>query len=193
MLYPEIISDYRKDFQITDDRIGVGTPLERFHHNIMAIQLLHKLENEHRLADTNEQRILSDYVGWGGLAQFFEENNPHYDELRAVLSVDEYASARESTLTAFYTPPVVIKAIYNAMNNMGFKAGNVLEPSCGIGNFMGLVPDSMSAAKFYGVELDSVSGRIAQQLYQRNSIAVQGFEKTNLPDSFFDAAIGNGG
>ena len=191
VLYPEIESNYRTNFRIEDDNIGVGTPLERFHHNIMAIQLLHKLENEHRLADTNEQRILSDYVGWGGLAQFFEENNPHYDELRAVLSEDEYASARESTLTAFYTPPVVIKAIYNAMNNMGFKAGNVLEPSCGIGNFMGLVPDSMSAAKFYGVELDSISGRIAQQLYQRNSIAVQGFEKTNLPDSFFDAAIGN--
>ena len=157
----------------------------------MAIQLLHKLEDEHRLADTNEQRILSDYVGWGGLADFFNEDNNHYNELRAVLNDDELASARESTLTAFYTPPVVIKSIYNALESMGFKNGNILEPSCGIGNFMGLIPDSMSESKIYGVELDSISGRIAQQLYQNNSIAVQGFEKTDLPDSFFDAAAGN--
>ena len=191
ILYPEIKSDYRTNFKIEDDDIGVGTPLERFHHNIMAIQLLHKLEGEHRLADTNEQRILSDYVGWGGLSEFFEETNPHYNELRAVLNDEELASARESTLTAFYTPPVVIKSIYQALENMGFKNGNILEPSCGIGNFMGLVPDGMSESRIYGVELDSVSGRIAQQLYQRNNIAVQGFESTDLPDSFFDAAVGN--
>ncbi len=191
VLYPEIKSDYRANFKIENDDVGVGTPLERFHHNIMAIRLLHRLEDEHRLADTNEQRILSDYVGWGGLSEFFEETNPHYNELRAVLNDEEFASARESTLTAFYTPPVVIKAIYQTLENMGFKNGNILEPSCGIGNFMGLIPDSMSESKIYGVELDSISGRIAQQLYQRNNIAVQGFESTELPDSFFDAAVGN--
>lgn len=191
VLFPEIKSDYRTNFTIDSDNIGVGTPLERFHHNIQAIQLLNKLEEEHRLADTNEQRILSDYVGWGGLSEFFEETNPHYNELRAVLNDDEYASARESSLTAFYTPPVVIKAMYQALENMNFKTGNILEPSCGIGNFMGLIPASMSDAKMYGIELDSISGRIAQQLYQKNSIAVQGFEETKLPDSFFDCAIGN--
>ena len=191
ILYPEIKSDYRTNFRIEDDDIGVGTPLERFRHNIMAIQLLHKLEDEHRLADTNEQRILADYVGWGGLADFFKEDHPHYNELRAVLSDEELDSARASTLTAFYTPPVVIRSIYQALENMGFKNGNILEPSCGIGNFMGLIPDGMSESKIYGVELDSISGRIAQQLYQRNNIAVQGFENTDLPDSFFDASIGN--
>ena len=191
ILYPEIKSDYRSNFRIENDDIGVGTPLERFHHNIMAIQLLHKLEDEHRLADTNEQRILADYVGWGGLSDFFKENNYHYNEIRAVLNDEELASARESTLTAFYTPPVVIKAIYSALENMNFKNGNILEPSCGIGNFMGLIPDSMKDSKMYGVELDSITGRIAKQLYQKNSIAVQGYETTDLPDSFFDAALGN--
>ena len=191
VLLPEITSEYRTNFRIENDDIGVGTPLERFHHNIMAIQLLKKLETEHRLADTTEQRILSDYVGWGGLSEYFREDNPHYYELRSVLTEDEYASARESSLTAFYTPPVVIKAMYQALENMNFRNGNILEPSCGIGNFMGLLPDSMSASQFYGVELDPISGRIAQQLYQKNSIAVQGFESTNIPDSFFDAAIGN--
>ena len=191
MLYPEIKSDYRRDFQITDDRIGVGTPLERFHHNIMAIQLLKKLESEHRLADSNEQRILADYVGWGGLADFFDESNPHYPELRVVLTDEELSSARESTLTAFYTPPVVIRAMYQAMENLGFQNGNVLEPSCGIGHFLGMKPESMADARIFGVELDSISGRIAQQLYQKSSIAVQGFEKTELPDSFVDVAIGN--
>ena len=191
ILYPEIKSDYRTNYHIEDDDIGVGTPLDRFYHNVHAIQLLKKLESEHRLAQPYEQNGLANYVGWGGLPQFFEETNPHYAELKELLTEDEYASARESTLTAFYTPPVVIKAMYKALENMNFKTGNVLEPSCGIGNFMGLVPDSMSDAKFYGVELDSISGRIAQQLYQKNSIAVQGFENTNLPDSFFDAAIGN--
>jgi len=191
VLLPEINTDYRTNFRIERDDIGVGTPLERFNHNRMAIQLLKKLEDEHRLADTNEQRILADYVGWGGLSDYFKEDNPHYQELKELLTEDEYASARESTLTAFYTPPVVIKAVYSALENMHFRTGNVLEPSCGIGNFMGLVPESMASAKFYGVELDSISGRIAQQLYQNSSIAVQGFEDTNLPDSFFDAAVGN--
>ena len=191
VLHPEINTEYRTNFQIESDDIGVGTPLERFYHNIRAIQLLNKLDAENRLATPTEQRVLADYVGWGGLSEFFKEDNPHYAELKAVLSDEEYASARESTLTAFYTPPVVIKAVYSALENMHFQNGNVLEPSCGIGNFMGLVPESMKGTKFYGVELDSVSGRIAQQLYQKNSIAVQGFESTNLPDSFFDAAIGN--
>ena len=191
VLLPEINTDYRTNFRIERDDIGVGTPLERFHHNRMAIQLLKKLEDEHRLADTNEQRILADYVGWGGLSDYFKEDNPHYQELKELLTEDEYASVRESTLTAFYTPPVVIKAVYSALENMHFRTGNVLEPSCGIGNFMRLVPESMASAKFYGVELDSISGRIAQQLYQNSSIAVQGFEDTNLPDSFFDAAVGN--
>ena len=191
VLLPEINTEYRTNFRIERDDIGVGTPLERFYHNRMAIQLLKKLEDEHRLADTNEQRILADYVGWGGLSDYFKEDNPHYQELKELLTEDEYASARESTLTAFYTPPVVIKAVYSALENMHFRTGNVLEPSCGIGNFMGLVPESMASAKFYGVELDSISGRIAQQLYQNSSIAVQGFEDTNLPDSFFDAAVGN--
>lgn len=191
VLLPEINTEYRTNFRIERDDIGVGTPLERFHHNRMAIQLLKKLEDEHRLADTNEQRILADYVGWGGLSDYFKEDNPHYQELKELLTEEEYASARESTLTAFYTPPVVIKVVYSALENMHFRTGNVLEPSCGIGNFMGLVPESMASAKFYGVELDSISGRIAQQLYQNSSIAVQGFEDTNLPDSFFDAAVGN--
>ena len=191
VLLPEINTEYRTNFRIERDDIGVGTPLERFNHNRIAIQLLKKLEDEHRLADTNEQRILADYVGWGGLSDYFKEDNPHYQELKELLTEDEYASARESTLTAFYTPPVVIKAVYSALENMHFRTGNVLEPSCGIGNFMGLVPESMASAKFYGVELDSISGRIAQQLYQNSSIAVQGFEDTNLPDSFFDAAVGN--
>ena len=191
VLHPEINTEYRTNFQIESDDIGMGTPLERFYHNIRAIQLLNKLDAESRLATPTEQRVLADYVGWGGLSEFFKEDNPHYAELKDVLSDEEYASARESTLTAFYTPPVVIKAVYSALENMHFQTGNVLEPSCGIGNFMGLVPESMNDAKFYGVELDNISGRIAQQLYQKNSIAVQGFESTNLPDSFFDAAIGN--
>mgnify|MGYP001027412482 FL=1 len=191
VLYPEIHSDYRTNFKIDRDDIGAGTPLERFYHNKSAIQLLKKLESEHRLAQPYEQNVLSEYVGWGGLSDFFKEDNPHYLELKELLTEDEYESARESTLTAFYTPPVVIKAVYQTLENMNFKTGNVLEPSCGIGNFMGLVPDSMNTARFYGVELDSISGRIARQLYQNSSIAVQGFEETNLPDSFFDAAVGN--
>jgi hypothetical protein len=143
----------------------------------MAIQLLHKLEEERRLATPTEQSILVDYVGWGGLADFFDERNSRYEELKALLTEDEYASARESTLTAFYTPPVVIRAMYQALDNLGFKTGNLLEPSCGIGNFIGMKPEKFAGSKIYGVELDSISGRIAQQLYQNASVAVQASRK----------------
>ena len=190
-LHPEIPADDRRNYHIRTNDLGAGVPIERFYHNVHAIELLHKLESENRLATPNEQDILSQYVGWGGLPQFFEESNAHYGELKALLTEDEYAAARESTLTAFYTPPVVIRAMYKGLSNLGFHTGNILEPSCGVGNFMGLLPENMGNSKMYGVELDSVSGRIAQQLYQKNSIAVQGFEKTDLPDSFFDVAIGN--
>jgi N12 class adenine-specific DNA methylase len=191
VLYPDIQSNYRTDYRIENDELGVGTPLHRYERNIMAIQLLHKLEEERRLATPTEQSILVDYVGWGGLADFFDERNSRYEELKALLTEDEYASARESTLTAFYTPPVVIRAMYQALDNLGFKTGNLLEPSCGIGNFIGMKPEKFAGSKIYGVELDSISGRIAQQLYQNASVAVQGFEKAELPDSFFDVAIGN--
>lgn len=191
MLYPEIPAERRLDFRIENDDIGVGTPLDRFYHNIRAIQLLKKLESEHRLANSIEQGVLSEYVGWGGLADYFNEDNLHYPELRAVLTDEELSSARESTLTAFYTPPVVIRAMYQALENLGFQNGNLLEPSCGIGHFMGMKPESMADSRIFGVELDGISGRIAQQLYQTSSIAVQGFERTELPDSFFDVAIGN--
>ena len=191
LLYPEIPSMRRFDFHIENDDLGVGAPLDRFYRNIRAIQLLKKLEDEHRLALPTEQGFLAEYGGWGGLPQFFEEGNAHYGELKAVLTDEEYASARESSLTAFYTPPVVIRAMYQALENMGFKRGNLLEPSCGVGNFLGMKPESLSDSRIYGIELDSISGRIAQQLYQTSSIAVQGFEKTELPDSFFDVAIGN--
>ena len=190
-LHPEIPADDRRNYHIRTNDLGAGVPIERFYHNVHAIELLHKLESENRLATPNEQDILSQYVGWGGLPQFFEESNAHYAELKALLTEDEYAAARESTLTAFYTPPVVIRAMYKGLFNLGFQTGNILEPSCGVGNFMGLLPENMGNSKMYGVELDSISGRIAQQLYQKNSIAVQGFEKTDLPDSFFDVAIGN--
>ena len=189
--HPEIEPERRLDYRITNDRIGEGTPLERFYHNRTAIQLLRKLESEDRLANSYEQAVLADYVGWGGLAEFFEESHPHHGELLEVLSGPELDSARESTLTAFYTPPVIIRAMYRVLENMGFQSGNILEPSCGIGNFMGMKPDSLGDSKFYGVELDNISGRIARQLYQNASIAIQGFEKTDLPDSFFDVAIGN--
>ena len=190
-LHPEIPADDRRNYHIRTNDLGAGVPIERFYHNVHAIELLHTLESENRLATPNEQDILSQYVGWGGLPQFFEESNAHYGELKALLTEDEYAAARESTLTAFYTPPVVIRAMYKGLSNLGFQVGNILEPSCGVGNFMGLLPENMGNSKMYGVELDSISGRIAQQLYQKNSIAVQGLEKTDLPDSFFDVAIGN--
>jgi N12 class adenine-specific DNA methylase/adenine-specific DNA methylase len=180
-----------RNYRITDDHIGEGTPLERFQHNLDAIRTLKTVETENRTATAEEQAVLAQYVGWGGLASFFEEKNPRYDELKDLLTDTEYAAARESTLTAFYTPPVVIRSIYAALGQMGFTQGNILEPSCGIGNFLGMLPENMSGSKLYGVELDDLSGRIARQLYQRSSIAVQGFEKTAFPDNFFDVAIGN--
>ena len=191
LLFPEIPMEERHDYIIRDDALGAGTPSERYANNVAAIRLLKTLENEQRLASPEEQEILARYVGWGGLAEVFEEANSHYAELRALLTEEEYASARESTLTAFYTPPVVIRAMYNALENMGLRSGNLLEPSCGIGHFMGMKPETLSDCRIYGVELDTVSGQIARQLYQRSSTAVQGFEKTELPDSFFDVAIGN--
>ena len=183
--------DKRHNFKIEDEGIGVGTPSERYQHNVDAIRLLKEIESENRIATPEEQKILSQYVGWGGLAECFDEKSTHYAELKSLLTEEEYTAARESTLTAFFTPPVVIDAIYQALKSWGFKRGNILEPSCGVGNFMGRLPDSMSESKFYGVELDSISGRIARQLYQKASITVDGFEKTQFPDSFFDVAIGN--
>ena len=191
IIHPQIPTGQRHNFRIMDDDLGVGTPGQRYANNIAAIRLLKRLEAESRLATPEEQEVLSKYVGWGGLSACFEEKHSKYQELNTLLTEEEYAAARESSLTAFYTPPVVIRAMFKAMENMGFKRGNVLEPSCGVGNFLGMLPDSMQESQLYGVELDSISGRIAQQLYQKSSIAVQGFEKTELPDSFFDAAIGN--
>ena len=191
VLLPSIPDSKRSNFRIQDDALGVGTPVQRYANNVAAIRLLKQLEAEERLATPEEQEVLSQYVGWGGLSHWFDDRHPKYLELKSLLTEDEYTAARESTLTAFYTPPVVIRAMYQALENMNFRNGNILEPSCGVGNFIGMVPDSMSGSKLYGVELDSISGRIAQQLYQKSSIAVQGYEKTNLPDSFFDAAIGN--
>ena len=191
VLHPEVPNADRHEYHITDDAPGVGTPGERFNNNVRAIRLLKRLEAEDRLATPEEQEVLARYVGWGGLADCFDERHSKYAELKALLTEEEYAAARESTLTAFYTPPVVIRSIYQALTNMGFQTGNLLEPSCGIGNFIGMRPEALADSKIYGVELDGISGRIAQQLYQQSSIAVQGFEKTDLPDSFFDAAIGN--
>lgn len=180
-----------RNYRITDDHIGEGAPLERFQRNLDAIRTLKTVEAENRSATAEEQAVLAQYVGWGGLADFFDEKNPRYAELKELLTDAEYAAARESTLTAFFTPPVVIRSIYAALGQMGFTQGNILEPSCGIGNFLGMLPESMSGSKLYGVELDDLSGRIARQLYQKSSIAVQGYEKTAFPDNFFDVAIGN--
>ena len=180
-----------RNYRITDDHIGEGAPLERFQRNLDAIRTLKTVEAENRAATAEEQAVLAQYVGWGGLADFFDEKNPRYAELKELLTDAEYAAARESTLTAFYTPPVVIRGIYAALGQMGFAQGNILEPACGIGNFLGMLPESMSGSKLYGVELDDLSGRIARQLYQKSSIAVQGYEKTSFPDNFFDVAIGN--
>ena len=179
------------NYRITDDHIGEGAPLERFQRNLDAIRTLKAIEAENRTATAEEQAVLAQYVGWGGLADFFDEKNPRYAELKDLLTDAEYAAARESTLTAFYTPPVVIRSIYTALGQMGFAQGNILEPACGIGNFLGMLPESMSGSKLYGVELDDLSGRIARQLYQKSRIAVQGYEKTSFPDNFFDVAIGN--
>lgn len=180
-----------RNYRITDDHIGEGAPLERFQRNLDAIRTLKTVEAENRTATAEEQAVLAQYVGWGGLADFFDEKNPRYAELKELLTDAEYTAARESTLTAFYTPPVVIRGIYAALGQMGFTQGNILEPACGIGNFLGMLPESMSGSKLYGVELDDLSGRIARQLYQKSSIAVQGYEKTAFPDNFFDVAIGN--
>ena len=194
-LHPDVSMAERHTFNLRENEVETVGKKERFRRNIMAIQLLKKCQEENRFATPEEQIILSKYVGWGGLSEAFDENNSawatEYLELSSVLTPEEYASARESTLTAFYTPPEVITAIYKAMEQMGFKEGNLLEPSCGIGNFIGMLPDAMQDSKIYGVELDTISAGIAQQLYQKTTIAAQGFEETNLPDSFFDGVIGN--
>lgn len=183
------------NFNINDNQLGEGTQKEKVRRNIEAIKLLHKLEDENRLANKEEQEVLSKYVGWGGLPDVFDENKDNwskeYNELKEILTDDEYKSARASTLTAFYTPPIVINAIYNALKNMGVEQANILEPSCGTGNFLGMLPQEMQSSKLYGVELDSISGKIAKQLYQKANIKVEGYEKADLPDSFFDIAIGN--
>ena len=194
-LHPDVPMADRHTFNLRENEVETVGKKERFRRNIMAIQLLKKCQEENRFATPEEQIILSKYVGWGGLSEAFDENNSawatEYLEISSVLTPEEYASARESTLTAFYTPPKVITAIYKAMEQMGFKEGNLLEPSCGIGNFIGMLPDSMHDSKIYGVELDTISAGIAQQLYQKTTIAAQGFEETNLPDSFFDGVVGN--
>lgn len=194
-LHPDVPMADRHTFNLRENEVETVGKKERFRRNIMAIQLFKKCQEENRFATPEEQIILSKYVGWGGLSEAFDENNSawatEYLELSSVLTPEEYASARESTLTAFYTPPEVITAIYKAMEQMGFKEGNLLEPSCGIGNFIGMLPDAMQDSKIYGVELDTISAGIAQQLYQKTTIAAQGFEETNLPDSFFDGVVGN--
>ena len=185
----------RHNFRINDDAIGVGGAKEKFRNNMAAINLLHELEIENRLATPEEQEVLSQYVGWGGLSMAFDEHNAawaeEFKELYASLSPEEYRAAMESTLSAFYTPPVVIKAMYDALDRLGFSQGNILEPSCGTGNFFGLLPESMQNSKLHGVEIDSLTGRIAKQLYQKANIAIEGFEKTNLPDDHFDVVLGN--
>lgn len=194
-IHPEIPTSDRNQFKITNDNLGEGSPREKFNNNVEAIRVLKKCEEENRFATPQEQEILSKYVGWGGLPQAFDEKDSswsnEYSILKDLLDEKEYSQARESTLTAFYTPPVVIKSMYKALENMGLKTGNILEPSCGVGNFIGMLPDSLEDCKLYGVELDSISGRIARQLYQKSTVAVQGYEDTNLPNSFFDVAVGN--
>ena len=193
---PDVVIPAEKhNFRITDDALGVGGAKEKFQNNLAAIHLLHKLQEEDRLATPDEQEILSKYVGWGGLSMAFDEQNAswanEYAELKAALNPAEYMAAMESTLTAFYTPPVVIKAMYGILDKLGFSQGNILEPSCGVGNFFGLLPESMAQSKLYGVELDPLTGGIAKQLYQNANIAVEGFEQTNLPDGHFDVILGN--
>ena len=194
-IHPEIPTSDRNQFKITNDNLGEGSAREKFNNNVEAIRVLKKCEEENRFATPKEQEILSKYVGWGGLPQAFDEKDSswsnEYSILKNLLDEKEYSQARESTLTAFYTPPVVIRSMYKALENMGLKTGNILEPSCGVGNFIGMLPDSLEDCKLYGVELDSISGRIARQLYQKSTVAVQGYEDTNLPNSFFDVAVGN--
>ncbi|MEY8482989.1 LPD25 domain-containing protein [Lachnospiraceae bacterium 48-21] len=189
------VSAERHNYRITDDALGVGGAKEKFRNNMAAIRLLHDLQIENRLATPEEQEILAKYVGWGGLSMAFDEKNAswanEYRELKSSLSDEEYRAAMESTLTAFYTPPVVIKAMYEALDRLGFSQGNILEPSCGTGNFLGLLPDSMGKSKLHGIEIDPLSGRIAKQLYQKASIAIEGFEDTKLPDNHFDVVLGN--
>lgn len=191
----ETLATDRHNFRITDDAIGIGGAKEKFRNNMAAINLLHELEIENRLATPEEQEVLSRYVGWGGLSMAFDEHNAawaeEFKELYASLSPEEYRATMESTLTAFYTPPVVIKAMYDVLDRLGFSQGNILEPSCGTGNFFGLLPESMQNSKLHGVEIDSLTGRIAKQLYQKANIAIEGFEKTNLPDDHFDVVLGN--
>ena len=194
-IHPEIPISDRNQFKITNYNLGEGSPREKFINNVEAIRVLKKCEEENRFATPQEQEILSKYVGWGGLPQAFDEKDSswsnEYSILKNLLDEKEYSQARESTLTAFYTPPVVIRSMYKALENMGLKTGNILEPSCGVGNFIGMLPDSLEDCKLYGVELDYISGRIARQLYQKSTVAVQGYEDTNLPNSFFDVAVGN--
>ena len=191
---PAVTAD-RSNYRITEDILGVGGAKEKFKANMAAVNLLHDLEIENRLATPEEQNVLAGYVGWGGLSMAFDENNAawanEFKELYVPLSPEEYRAAKESTLTAFYTPPVVIKAMYEALDRLGFSEGNILEPSCGTGNFFGLLPDRMAKSKLYGVEIDSLTGRIARQLYQKANIAIEGFEKTKLPDDHFDVVLGN--
>lgn len=194
-LHPEVRIQDRNQFRILNDNLGVGTPKEKYRRNIEAIKVLKQCEKENRYATAEEQEILSNYVGWGGLPDVFDDKKSawanEYIELKNLLDEDEYSAARASSLTAFYTPPVVIRNIYKALENMGVERGNVLEPSCGTGHFIGMLPDKLQECKLYGVELDSITGRIAQQLYQKNTIAIDGYENVNLPDSFFDVALGN--
>lgn len=179
------------NYHITDDALGAAPPSQRYANNVAAIRLLKQLEAENRAATAEEQEVLAKYVGWGGLADCFDPRHSNYEGLRSLLSEEEYAAARESTLTAFYTPPVVIRSIYTVLERMGFRQGNVLEPACGIGHFFGMLPESMAESKVYGVELDDISGRIARQLYPRSSISVRGYEKTDFPDNFFDVSVSN--
>ena len=190
-LHPEIPAEERHNFRITDPELGYGTSAEKYSANVAAIRTLKQIEAEERLATPKEQENLSRYVGWGGLADCFDERHSKYPELKRLLTGEEYAAARASSLTAFYTSPVIIAAMYDALSQMGFQGGNILEPACGVGNFIGMLPEDMAASRTYGVEIDSISGRIAQQLYQNSPIAVNGFEKVQMPDSFFDVAVGN--
>lgn len=193
ILHPEVPLEDRNNYRITDNNLGVGTPREKFERNIEAIKVLKKCEEENRYATPEEQEVLAQYVGWGGLQQAFDENNASWSEeyktLKELLNDEEYKNARSSVLTAFYTPPIVINSMYEILQNMGLKEANILEPSCGIGNFFGMLPTELERCKMYGVELDSISGRIAGQLYQKSTIAVNAFEKVELPDSFFDVAV----
>lgn len=193
VLHPEVAVEDRNNYKITDNDLGIGTPREKFERNIAAIKVLKKCEEENRYATPEEQEIMSKYVGWGGLQQAFKEDDSswsnEYKTLKELLNDEEYKNARKSVLTAFYTPPIVINSMYEILQNMGLKEANILEPSCGVGNFLGMLPTQLKECKMYGVELDSISGRIAQQLYQKSTIAVDAYEKVELPDSFFDVAV----